>query len=93
MLIDFESADPARQRVRDALIQFHAIGAPNITYTMLEDSLVAGRYRHHELVPGTYILFARRVGSAAIQDTIRIVAGTTDSAIYRTFTAENCINY
>jgi hypothetical protein len=60
---------------------------------MFEDSSVAGLYQYRQLAPGTYELVANRVGYAAIRDTIRIVAGTTDSAIYRTFTAENCIFY
>jgi hypothetical protein len=93
VVINFWSADPAVGAVRNAEIQFAAVGQPALTYTLTEDAVVAGRYTYRQLAPGTYIVRARRIHYAPIHDTVTVIHGLIDSAEYRTYTLPRCLLY
>jgi len=82
-IADVQSADEPSGHVRQAVISFRPEQERNITYTMVEDTAVTGRYWHRLIAPGSYILRVRRVGYSMLTDTVTLRAGTTDSAVYR----------
>lgn len=83
IVADLQSADAPSGHVRQGVVQLRPAQEWNTTYTMVEDTVVAGRYWHRLIAPGSYIVQVRRVGYSMLTDTVTLRAGTTDSAVYR----------
>jgi hypothetical protein len=92
IVVDLQSADEPSGHLRQAVIQFRPAQERNLTYTLVEDTVVAGRYWHRLIAPGSYILRVRRVGYSMLTDTLTLRAGTTDSAVYRTPISGVCLS-
>jgi hypothetical protein len=91
LVVDLQSADDRTGHLRQALVQLHIVSAATPTYTMVEDTLVAGRYTHRLLTPGVYVVRVRIPGYAMIADTISLHQGAIDSAVYHTQFAGFCL--
>lgn len=89
-VITARSAGDSTGPLRNAVVEVRLPEPGATTYYMDEDA-EGGRYVHRPLAAGRYAVLVRKPGYRMIADTVTLVRGEKDSAVYQTYFLGICL--